>query len=144
MASPLRTLFERFFPSAKEPRVIFGGLDTSGKTTLLYLLKLGEVVTTVPSMGFNVETTAVPTASGRELQIVGWDVGFGCGGPRFARVMMSHYLQNTNAIIWMVDSADKERLTESVEFLQDTLRECDNNLKNGGNDPLSYPIPILM
>ena len=32
------------------------GLDASGRTTTLYHLKLGEVVTTMPTIGFNVET----------------------------------------------------------------------------------------
>lgn len=32
------------------------GLDAAGKTTLLYRLKLGEVVSSVPTIGFNVET----------------------------------------------------------------------------------------
>ena len=32
------------------------GLDNAGKTTVLYKLKLGEVVTTIPTIGFNVET----------------------------------------------------------------------------------------
>lgn len=31
------------------------GLDGSGKTTILYQLKLNEVVTTIPTIGFNVE-----------------------------------------------------------------------------------------
>ena len=32
------------------------GLDAAGKTTILYKLKLGEIVTTIPTIGFNVET----------------------------------------------------------------------------------------
>ena len=32
------------------------GLDAAGKTTILYKLELGEVVTTIPMVGFNVET----------------------------------------------------------------------------------------
>lgn len=31
-------------------------MDAAGKTTILYKLKLGEVVTTIPTIGFNVET----------------------------------------------------------------------------------------
>lgn len=30
--------------------------DNAGKTTLLYRLKIGEVVTTIPTIGFNVES----------------------------------------------------------------------------------------
>ena len=37
-------------------RFLMVGLDASGKTTILYNLKLGEIVTTIPTSGFNVET----------------------------------------------------------------------------------------
>merc|ERR1719181_869858 len=39
-----------------EMRILMLGLDAAGKTTILYKLKLGQVVTTVPTVGFNVET----------------------------------------------------------------------------------------
>jgi GTPase SAR1 family protein len=35
----------------KEQRILMTGLDASGKTTILYQLKLGEVVTTIPTIG---------------------------------------------------------------------------------------------
>ena len=38
-----------------ETRVLMVGLDLAGKTTMLGMLKRGEVVTTVPTIGFNVE-----------------------------------------------------------------------------------------
>ena len=36
-------------------RILILGLDGAGKTTLLYRLQVGEVVTTIPTIGFNVE-----------------------------------------------------------------------------------------
>ena len=42
--------------SSKEMRILMLGLDAAGKTTILYRLKLAEVVTTIPTVGFNVET----------------------------------------------------------------------------------------
>ncbi len=42
--------------SKEELRILMVGLDAAGKTTVLYKLKLGEVVTTVPTIGFNVES----------------------------------------------------------------------------------------
>jgi len=36
-------------------RILLLGLDAAGKTTILYKLKLGDVVTTIPTIGFNVE-----------------------------------------------------------------------------------------
>lgn len=39
----------------KDVRILMVGLDAAGKTTILYKLKLGEIVTTIPTIGFNVE-----------------------------------------------------------------------------------------
>ena len=36
----------------KQPmRILMVGLDSAGKTTILYKLKLGEIVTTIPTIG---------------------------------------------------------------------------------------------
>ena len=40
----------------KEMRILMLGLDAAGKTTILYKLKLGQHVNTIPTVGFNVET----------------------------------------------------------------------------------------
>lgn len=37
----------------KEMRILMVGLDAAGKTTILYKLKLGEIVTTIPTIGMN-------------------------------------------------------------------------------------------
>ncbi|KAI3744626.1 hypothetical protein L1987_57713 [Smallanthus sonchifolius] len=47
-------LFSRLF-AKKEMRILMVGLDAAGKTTILYKLKLGEIVTTIPTIGFNDE-----------------------------------------------------------------------------------------
>ena len=39
----------------KEVRVLILGLDNAGKTTILYKLQMGEVVTTVPTIGWDAE-----------------------------------------------------------------------------------------
>ena len=57
----------RMFGS-KEMRILMVGLDAAGKTTILYKLKLGEVVTTIPTIGFNVETVARQLLSTKESQ----------------------------------------------------------------------------
>ena len=48
-------LFRRLF-GTKEAKITMIGLDGAGKTTLLYQLSIGEVVTGIPTIGFNVET----------------------------------------------------------------------------------------
>ena len=56
--------------SKKETRILMLGLDAAGKTTTLYNLKLGEVVTTIPTIGFNVETVEY-----KNISFNVWDVG---------------------------------------------------------------------
>ena len=43
-------LFKGLF-GKKEMRILMVGLDAAGKTTILYKLKLGEIVTTIPTIG---------------------------------------------------------------------------------------------
>lgn len=45
-------LFSRLF-AKKEMRILMVGLDAAGKTTILYKLKLGEIVTTIPTIGIS-------------------------------------------------------------------------------------------
>lgn len=44
------SLFSKLI-SKKEMRILMVGLDAAGKTTILYKLKLGEIVTTIPTIG---------------------------------------------------------------------------------------------
>ena len=55
MGLSISKLFTKMF-GKKDMRILMVGLDAAGKTTILYKLKLGEVVTTIPTIGFNVET----------------------------------------------------------------------------------------
>lgn len=50
MGLSLSRLFSRLF-GKREMRILMVGLDAAGKTTILYKLKLGEVVTTIPTIG---------------------------------------------------------------------------------------------
>jgi ADP-ribosylation factor protein 1 len=46
--------FDKMFGN-KEMRVVMLGLDAAGKTTILYKLHIGEVLSTVPTLGKNYE-----------------------------------------------------------------------------------------
>jgi len=98
----------------KEMRILMVGLDAAGKTTILYKLKLGEIVTTIPTIGFNVETVEY-----KNISFTVWDVG----GQDKIRPLWRHYFQNTQGIIFVVDSNDRERVTEAREELQRMLNE---------------------
>ena len=50
MGSVFGKLFSGLF-GKKEMRILMVGLDAAGKTTILYKLKLGEIVTTIPTIG---------------------------------------------------------------------------------------------
>ncbi len=56
MGAWLSRIAERFAPGAEECRVVMLGLDAAGKTTALYKMHLGEVITTIPTIGFNVQS----------------------------------------------------------------------------------------
>jgi len=97
-----------------ELRILMVGLDAAGKTTILYKLKLGEIVTTIPTIGFNVETVEY-----KNISFTVWDVG----GQDKIRPLWRHYFQNTQGIIFVVDSNDRERISEAREELQRMLNE---------------------
>ncbi|KAG7248283.1 hypothetical protein CRUP_013516, partial [Coryphaenoides rupestris] len=63
------SLFSGLFGS-REMRILILGLDGAGKTTILYRLQVGEVVTTIPTIGFNVETVTY-----KNLKFQVWDLG---------------------------------------------------------------------
>lgn len=90
------------------------GLDAAGKTTILYKLKLGEIVTTIPTIGFNVETVEY-----KNICFTVWDVG----GQDKIRPLWRHYYQNTQGLIFVVDSNDRERITEAEEELTKMIQE---------------------
>eukprot|EP00045_Choanoeca_perplexa_P000618 m.15173 g.15173 ORF g.15173 m.15173 type:complete len:183 (-) comp10428_c0_seq1:230-778(-) len=98
----------------KEMRILMVGLDAAGKTTILYKLKLGEIVTTIPTIGFNVETVEY-----KNISFTVWDVG----GQDKIRPLWRHYFQNTQGLIFVVDSNDRERVGEAREELNRMLAE---------------------
>ena len=69
MGLAITKLFDSIF-GKKEMRILMLGLDGAGKTTILYKLKLGEVVNSVPTIGFNVETVEY-----KNIKFTVWDVG---------------------------------------------------------------------
>uniref|UniRef100_A0A9J8AA78 ADP-ribosylation factor 4 n=2 Tax=Cyprinus carpio TaxID=7962 RepID=A0A9J8AA78_CYPCA len=49
MGLTISSVFSRLF-GKKQMRILMVGLDAAGKTTILYKLKLGEIVTTIPTI----------------------------------------------------------------------------------------------
>eukprot|EP00878_Enallax_costatus_P039802 GHUV01045718.1.p1 GENE.GHUV01045718.1~~GHUV01045718.1.p1 ORF type:complete len:213 (+),score=26.65 GHUV01045718.1:291-929(+) len=129
----------------KEARILVLGLDNAGKTTILcktpvlllcvavgvvqqmsctngaqFLtlfadrLQVGEVVSTIPTIGFNVETVSY-----KNIKFQVWDLG----GQTSIRPYWRCYYPNTQAIIYVVDSSDVERIGISKEEFHAIVEE---------------------
>ena len=115
MGSLLARALDRLFEK-KEARILMLGLDAAGKTTILFKLKLGEVVQSIPTIGFNVETIEI-----KNCKLNVWDVG----GQDKIRPMWKHYYQNAEGLIFVVDSSDRKRIDKAKEELHKMLAEED-------------------
>jgi small GTP-binding protein len=97
-----------------EPKIMMLSLDAAGKTSILYQLKLGEAVTAIPTIGFNVETVKY-----KNLSFCIWDIG---GGDKI-RPLWRHYFEGVIALIYVVDVTDRDRVNETKEELHRLLRD---------------------
>ncbi|KAK9889069.1 hypothetical protein WA026_004341 [Henosepilachna vigintioctopunctata] len=113
MGLTISSVLTRLF-GKKQMRILMVGLDAAGKTTILYKLKLGEVVTTIPTIGFNVETVEY-----KNISFTVWDVG----GQNKIRKLWRHYYQNTDGLIFVIDSSDKDRFAEASTELHNILED---------------------
>ena len=119
MGAILSLALRRLWGTLPKARILMVGLDGAGKTTLLYQLQLGKPVTTIPTVGFNVETIRH-----RNIELNVWDVG----GQRKLEVLWRNYLNmvhtvektsspavtehTVRGIVFVVDAADHKRIDE--------------------------------
>ncbi|CAM8971115.1 hypothetical protein QQ045_030611 [Rhodiola kirilowii] len=113
MGQVFRKLFDSVFGNA-EMRVVMLGLDAAGKTTILYKLQIGEVLSTVPTIGFNVEKVQY-----KNVMFTVWDVG----GQEKLRPLWRHYFNNTDGLIYVVDSLDRERIDKAKAEFQTIIND---------------------
>uniref|UniRef100_R4G4H1 ADP-ribosylation factor n=1 Tax=Rhodnius prolixus TaxID=13249 RepID=R4G4H1_RHOPR len=113
MGLTISSVLSRLF-GKKQMRILMVGLDAAGKTTILYKLKLGEIVTTIPTIGFNVETVEY-----KNICFTVWDVG----GQWKIRPLWRHYFQNTQGLIFVVEAVYQRRVEEAEKELQNMLNE---------------------
>ncbi|KAG8816760.1 hypothetical protein FRC17_000185 [Serendipita sp. 399] len=121
-----------------EARVMIMGLNEAGKTTLLYKLKLGEIVTTIPTIGafilstvYTLETNSttgfnVETIEHNGLSLTLWDVA-----GHIQLSMLNHYLQNVDGIILVIDSTISTSTPDFQEVKSYMDRRIANTLVNG-------------
>ena len=105
-------------------QILILGLDASGKTTIIHRIKTGTNSVTVPTIGFNAESFEYGN-----LTFSAFDLG----GQDKIRKMWYHYYPGTDAIVFIVDSADKARFP-------DAKIELDKLLSN----PVLRDIPFLI
>lgn len=87
-------------------KVLLIGLDGAGKTTILHQIKHNKFIQVQPTVGLNIETANI-----KNIEFLIFDVG------GKVRSLWTHYYENLNALIFVIDSADKERLWQVREEL---------------------------
>jgi len=98
----------------KELRILLLGLDNAGKTTILKALASEDVSHITPTQGFNIKSVQ---SQGILLNV--WDIG----GQKTIRPYWRNYFENTDVLIYVIDSADRNRLEESGVQLAELLEE---------------------
>ncbi|CAH8532250.1 unnamed protein product [Heterobilharzia americana] len=98
----------------QEIRILLLGLDNAGKTTILKHLASEDISQTTPTQGFNIKSVQ---SQGFKLNV--WDIG----GQRKIRPYWKNYFENTDVLIYVIDSADKKRFEETGEELMELLSE---------------------
>ncbi|KAG2501251.1 hypothetical protein HYH03_001058 [Edaphochlamys debaryana] len=110
----LLTIIKKVKQKEREMRILMVGLDNAGKTTIVKRLNGEDITTISPTLGFNIKTT---TYKGYKLNI--WDIG----GQKTLRPYWRNYYEKTDALIWVVDSADLARLEDCKAELHSLLQE---------------------
>lgn len=101
-------------PKVKQANILMLGLDSAGKSTLLYKFKYNDVCLTTPTIGFNVDMIE----TGKDFTLTLWDVG----GQQKMRQVWCSFLENVDVLLYVVDSSDKRRLEESKREFKLVLR----------------------
>ncbi|KAJ2486336.1 ADP-ribosylation factor-like protein 2 [Coemansia sp. RSA 2320] len=95
-------------------RILVLGLDNAGKTTIMKRMNGESIDTVSPTLGFNITTLDFDN-----YKLNFWDVG----GQRTIRPYWRNYFEQTDGIIWVVDSADRERMADCAQELSSLLKE---------------------
>jgi len=100
--------------SNRELRILLLGLDNAGKTTILRTLASEEISQITPTQGFNIKSVQ---SQGFKLNV--WDIG----GQRRIRPYWRNYFENTDVLIYVIDSTDRNRFDETGMELNELLED---------------------
>eukprot|EP00475_Leptophrys_vorax_P041514 TRINITY_DN78276_c0_g1_i1.p1 TRINITY_DN78276_c0_g1~~TRINITY_DN78276_c0_g1_i1.p1 ORF type:complete len:201 (-),score=39.06 TRINITY_DN78276_c0_g1_i1:19-621(-) len=145
MGSMLAKLFAKLTSYPMERTIVMVGLDSAGKSTILYQLKIGHVVQTVPTIGFNVETVNY-----KNINFTVWDIG----GQAKIRFIWKRYYDNASAVIFVVDSADQARIGDHASISLNDLQRTDEEKSRSFTaceelhimmqEPALHKVPVLI
>lgn len=108
----LLTILKKVKQKEQELRILILGLDNAGKTTVMKRVSGEDIHEISPTVGFNIKSLEY---NGYTLNL--WDVG----GQKSIRTYWRNYFEQTDGIIWVVDSVDRWRLEECRAQLHDLL-----------------------
>lgn len=137
VSSTYSNTFAPLFNKVEKKRITIVGVDSAGKSTMLQQMNLGDIVLTIPTIGFNVEAVDF-----KNIQFINFDLG---GGDKI-RPLWKHYYQGSVGLVFVIDSVDRERIYENVDWIewvlgQNELRDCPVLfLANKQDDPKAMPL----
>jgi small GTP-binding protein len=102
-------------PDAEDAHILMLGLDCAGKTTMLHWMRHGEVMSTIPTIGFNVETV--------QFRNMNFNVLDTCSQSSKSRPLLRPYFEQSQGLIFVVDSTDRSRLEKAKVLLAQILAE---------------------
>lgn len=110
----LLSILRKLKKSEKEARILILGLDNAGKTSILKAMADEDITTTMPTHGFNIKTVL---QNGFKLNV--WDIG----GQKAIRPYWRNYFEQADALVYVIDSADRKRMEETGMELSSLLQE---------------------
>lgn len=110
----LLSIIRKVKKKEKEMRILMVGLDNAGKTTIVKRINGEDTSGVSPTLGFNIKTMQY-----KSFRLNIWDVG----GQKTLRSYWRNYYEQTDGLVWVVDSSDLRRLDDCKEELHNLLKE---------------------